>query len=185
MSRVLLCILVLVCTDAFAQADRDWLYDKQRDTSSDLEYAARRTPRSQNTKEDKTVSIDTKLLVERLIQQPKLEATELACFAEVSISYAQMDDKIEVDAQIDNQECSSSYGKYTIRVRTSDETGETTTVNHEQAWQLENASQKQIVHVYDMNGDSELLSARIQGKAGDFCRCAAEKQDPENSDGEG
>ena len=142
----------------------DWINDKQRSLKNKADS------------EERTKSIDTKTTFEKTFKMPDQNISEKACYAEISVIYTQRNDKVEVEAGISNDECDSSYGNYIVRLKTADEAGQRKTVNHEESWKLENASHKEVVHLYDMDGDVELISARVHGNARDFCKCGNQQQ---------
>ena len=180
MNRIFLCVLVVMFSNSYAQTSKDWVYDKQREKGTSTKYSARRTPTPEPKREEQSIDELKNILVERYISQPDLELSELACDAEISIEYTQMDDKVQVDTHISNQQCPSSHGRYTIRVRIRDKFGETHTSNHTEIWRLENSSQSVMGLLYDIGSDVELLSTRVHGSAQDFCTC--DTQEVENID---
>lgn len=173
MSRIIFCVLIMMCTNSFAQTSRDWLLERQRETGTSKEYTARRTAPPEQKREGQSIGELEKILVEAFITPPDQTLNEATCDAEISIEYAQMDDKVEVDAYISNQQCNSSHGQYTIRVSTRDKYGEKHLSNYEESWRLDSASKTQMTLVYDIGTNIELLSARIRGNAKDFCTCVA------------
>lgn len=173
MNRFIFCILIMMCTNSFAQTSRDWLLERQRETGTNKEYAARRTAPPEQKREGQSIDELEKILVEVFITPPDQALNEGGCDAEISIEYAQMDDKVEVDAYISNQQCNSSHGQYAIRVSTRDKYGEKHLSNYEESWRLDNASETEMTLVYEIGSDVELLSARIRGNTKDFCTCVA------------
>ena len=168
MLRILLWLIVFISTDVIAQSNMDWISDKQRNREYEIKA------------EENELTIDTNNPFEKTMSLPDQPVTDLLCDADVSISYSQMGDRVRVDAQVINEQCAASYGKYNVRVKTRDEDGETNMASHEESWSLDDASQLEATHYYDMNGDVELVWARIHAKPKDFCTCRNLSQAPEN-----
>ena len=167
MYKVILCVFVLTSTELLAQSNMDWITDKQRERQYEVDA------------EESAITVDINTPFEKTLAQPDLDVREVACEAEVSIWYSQMDDKVRVDTQVTNQQCSTSYGKYTVRVKTRDAAGETTTTNHVESWSLNKQSETKAAHIYDIKGDSELVSAKVHAKQKDFCTCRAKNPESE------
>ena len=98
-------------------------------------------------------------------------AGDVACEVEISTSYFQAGDEVKVEAQIDNKQCGPSNGKYTVKVRTRDEAGESHTSKHQEVWSRDDQDSIVMKHIYSMNGDAELISARVQMPSKDYCTC--------------
>ena len=162
MKRILPLFFTLICVESIAQIGKDWGDDKQGRLNESIE--ANR-------------SIDINTTFEKTIKPPTLNPSEKACYAEISVQYDQRNDKVQIEAEISNEECNSSYGNYIVRIKTADDAGKTTSVDYNESWSLENAHQKKIEHTYSMGGDVELISARIRGSVGDFCKCGIQNHD--------
>ena len=98
-------------------------------------------------------------------------AGDEVCEVEIATSYFQSGDKVEVEAQIENYQCGASNGKYTVRVKTQDEAGETYSEKHDEVWSRNDNEPVLARHVYALGKGSELLSARVRMPSKDYCTC--------------
>ncbi len=92
------------------------------------------------------------------------------CQAQVSISYAQLHDRIRVDATVENDGCAASSGDYTVRVRTIDD-GEARTRTFAESWARQDAAPVKTRRYYDMDGDQKLVWAQVGTSRKTNCRC--------------
>jgi hypothetical protein len=93
------------------------------------------------------------------------------CEVEVASSYSQMGDFVEVETIVENNQCGPSNGKYIVNVRTQDKAGNINLSKYEEVWSRADAESVQLEHRYSMNGDAELVSARIRMPSRDYCSC--------------
>ena len=96
------------------------------------------------------------------------------CEAQVSISYLQLNDKIRVDAVVENDDCAASEGIYTVKTRTLSATGERRVREFEESWRREDAATVEQRHVYDMAGDDRLSRATVSTSRKTLCQCLEE-----------
>ncbi len=102
--------------------------------------------------------------------QPKMFEPE--CQADLSISYAQMYDKVRVDTTIRQDGCPASSGEYRIRMRTRAEDGEVNNHEFHESWSREEPGTLEFRKDYPMGPDPDLIWARIQTSHNSNCRCA-------------
>ena len=157
MHQILFILLMFIANDVLAQNNIDWLHDKQRKKSKEKVF----TPR---------INIKTELV----IKAPE-EEKNLACKAEVSLLYSQIDTIIEVESEITNEDCGASYGKYKLRIKTRSEASETTTTTHNETWSREDSNTVKLLKEYDMNGDVDLVSVRVHASFEGLCTCKEEE----------
>ena len=93
------------------------------------------------------------------------------CQADLSISYAQMYDKVRIDTTIRHDGCPASSGDYRIRMRTRAEDGEINTHEFHESWSREVAETIEIRKDYPMGADPDLVWARVQTSHASNCRC--------------
>ena len=153
MFRVLIILLMFSSTSAFGQSSMDWINDKQR-----------------GTKKEKILTPGINIETELIIKAPE-EEKSLVCTGEVSLLYSQLDTIVEVETEINNEDCGASFGNYTLRIKTRNEAGETTTTNHTESWSRENSNPVSLVKNYSMNGDVDLASVRVRASFNDLCTC--------------
>ena len=103
--------------------------------------------------------------------QPKTFQPE--CQADLSISYAQMYDKVRIDTTIRQDGCPASNGDYRIRLRTRAEDGAINNHEFQESWSRAEAGTIEIRKDYPMGPDPDLVWARIQTTHASNCRCAA------------
>ena len=101
--------------------------------------------------------------------QPKTFQPE--CQADLSISYAQMYDKVRIDTTIRNDGCPASSGDYRIRLRTRAEDGAINNHEFHESWSREAAGTIEVRKDYPMGPDPDLVWARIQTTHASNCRC--------------
>ena len=104
--------------------------------------------------------------------QPTLPAPD--CHAELSISYAQMHERIGVDLTVANDDCAASAGDYTLKVRSSNADGEYRTRTFEERWTRHDAEPVELRRYYPMDGDTTLRWVRVNSSRKTNCRCLAE-----------
>ena len=127
----------------------------------------------------KDVLFDTKkkgklrrgLEIDRTISVPAPQLEQPDCQPELSISYQQMNDRVRVDTTVVNRQCGASSGEYTIRVRSRAETGEIHTRDFPERWSRTDAEDFQTTAFYSMEGDLNLLWARVMASRTDLCSC--------------
>ena len=93
------------------------------------------------------------------------------CDADLSITYTQMNDRVRVIRDVANDDCPSSDGKYTLRIRTLGEDGEAQTRTFEESWVLDNQARDRERKFYSMDGDVKLIWARIKTSRKTRCVC--------------
>ena len=96
------------------------------------------------------------------------------CHAEVSISYAQMHERISVDLTVANDDCAASAGDYTLKVRTSNAGGEYRTRTFAERWTRHDAEPIDERLYYPMDGDTTLRWVRVSTTRKTNCRCLNE-----------
>ncbi len=93
------------------------------------------------------------------------------CDADLSISYTQMNDRVRIRRQVANDNCPSSDGVYTLRIRTLSEDGEARTRTFEESWVLDNQTKDKSEKFYSMDGDVRLIWARVKTSRKTRCVC--------------
>ena len=102
--------------------------------------------------------------------QPRMFEAE--CQADLSISYAQMYDKVRIDTTIRQDGCPASNGEYRIRMRTRAEDGAVNNHEFHESWSREEPGTLEFRKDYPMGEDPDLIWARIQTSHTSNCRCA-------------
>ena len=154
MRRIIIILLMINSNSLLAQSSLDWIHDKQRGSE----------------KEEIVLVPAINAKTELVVEAPE-EETSKACLAQVLISYSQLDTTIKVETEIINSDCGASFGKYSLRIRTRNEAGETTTTNHTESWNREDTNAVNLVKNYSMNGDVDLASVRVRAAFNDLCTC--------------
>ncbi len=98
------------------------------------------------------------------------------CRASVQLRFTQSDDQARVDATINNEDCTASIGKYELRLRITDATGERHTLRFSEDWSREDALPIQTLNFYDIGHDVVLTSIRLKAAT---CECANKSALPE------
>lgn len=98
----------------------------------------------------------------------------LACNANISISYTQMNERIRVKTSIDHEDCAASSGEYRLRIRTRDEALELHTVEISKSWAREKNAVIELTEYYDIGADVDLVSLRIKQSPKKGCTCKDE-----------
>ena len=93
------------------------------------------------------------------------------CDADLSISYTQMNDRVRIRREVANDDCPSSEGIYTLRIRTLGEDGEARTRTFEESWVLDNQTKDKSQEFYSMDGDVRLIWARVKTSRKTRCVC--------------
>ena len=102
--------------------------------------------------------------------QPRMFEAE--CQADLSISYAQMYDKVRIDTTIRQDGCPASNGEYRIRMRTRAEDGAVNNHEFHESWSRDEPGTLEFRKDYPMGEDPDLIWARIQTSHTSNCRCA-------------
>ncbi len=96
---------------------------------------------------------------------------ENACQAELGIAYTQMYDKVRVRTTVKNIDCADATGDYTIRIRTLNEAGEVRMRSFEESWAHAGEWPLVITEHYAMDGDTDLVWARVNTNPRTLCLC--------------
>jgi hypothetical protein len=110
-------------------------------------------------------------------QSPHFDPT--ACIARYTVAYAQMYDKVRVKTKITNEDCAESSGRYTLRLRTVDEQGETQTRTIVEDWQRDSAKPLEQTRYYPMDGNSDLIWVKVKSNRKTSCVCATNRPEPQ------
>ena len=157
MCRIIIIVLMINSNSVLAQSSLDWIHDKQRG----------------GEKEEIVLVPAISAKTELVVKAPEEEKSK-ACIAQVSLSYSQLDTVIKVETEIINSDCGASFGKYSLRIRTRNEAGETSTTNYTEPWSREDRNAVNLVKNYNMNGDVDLASVRVRTSFKDLCTCRIE-----------
>jgi len=113
------------------------------------------------------------LEIEKRLVLPAQQSAQAAnqCEAEFEISYYQANDRIKVEALIDNKTCAASHGEFLIRIKAVDEAGEMKTQSFPETWARSDESAVQVRREYPMNGAARLIWARINADSNTACAC--------------
>lgn len=138
--------------------------------ANEQESGARFTMRRQGVK-------GTTKVLATLTLKPTLPEPD--CRAELSISYAQMHERIGVDLTVANDDCAASTGDYTLKVRTSNADGEYRTRTFSERWLRHDAEPVDERRYYSMDGDTTLRWVRVNSSRKNNCRCLTDAPAPE------
>lgn len=105
---------------------------------------------------------------------PIVTAELKTCAINIVTDYWQEDDQIKVETVLENTQCGPSKGMYVVRVRTSNDDGDSNTTKYQEPWSRDNSEAVRSTHTYSMNGDTELIRVRIQPPFNGACMCAGE-----------
>ncbi|MGK0373838.1 MAG: hypothetical protein ACJA2E_000306 [Arenicella sp.] len=94
------------------------------------------------------------------------------CAINIVTDYWQEDDQIKVETVLENTQCGPSKGMYVVRVRTSNDDGDSNTIKYQEPWSRDNSEAVRSTHTYSMKGDTELIRVRIQPPFHGACICA-------------
>ncbi len=95
-----------------------------------------------------------------------------ACEAEISISYAQRNDKVKVESEIRNDTCAASHGEYVVRMHTLNMQGESKTTAFPAQWSRLDAAPLHRTNYYPMGDGKDLLWVRVKSNRKTRCFCA-------------
>ena len=107
----------------------------------------------------------TMKLPPQLIEQPN------SCDADLSISSTQMNDRIRIRAKIVNKDCAASSGKYTLRILTMNEEGETHLRQFPESWSRQNDAPIELTRYFGMESDVDLIWVRVRTSSKTACTC--------------
>jgi hypothetical protein len=107
-----------------------------------------------------------------------------ACEVNIVTDYWQEGDLIKVETLVENTQCGSSKGRYTVNVRTRNDAGDSNTSKYQEQWSRNDNGAIRAVHTYSMNGHKELIRVRIQPPFNGACLCTGDINDasPELTD---
>ena len=101
---------------------------------------------------------------------PQQRVSDL-CDANLSISYTQMNDRVRIVREVSNDDCPSSEGVYTLRIRTMGDGGNARTRTFEESWLLDGQAEEKAQKYYSMDGDTRLIWAKIKTSRKTRCIC--------------
>ena len=162
----MLCVCLGVTIAAIASAEPPAVYDCTSFRLKDSCKPSLDTRRVEQGLKGEQPTITTTVTLPGVVLEP-----ENACLAAVSISYAQMYDKIRVDAIVENEDCASSAGEYVIRARTVSDAGEAETREFVETWAREDAVTVEQRHEYPMDGNATLSWVTVKTRAKSACSC--------------
>ena len=116
---------------------------------------------------------------EKTVKVPTTTQDKAACEANVSLQYWQQNDIVKVTATIEEAECASSSGSYTVILRTASDDGEKHTQRHTETWSRSNDEPIEKFHKYSMNGAVDLLRVRLKLPSNGACFCQRSSVDDE------
>ncbi|MEM7017616.1 MAG: hypothetical protein AAF512_09815 [Pseudomonadota bacterium] len=106
----------------------------------------------------------------RLTTEPP-PAQANTCDAKFSVSYAQMNEEIAVDADISNISCGASHGVFTVHIRTKNAASELLDRTFEQPWSRTNDKPILTTYYYPMADGIDLVWVRISSDRKTACIC--------------
>lgn len=99
-----------------------------------------------------------------------------SCRATVRLRFTQRDDQASVRSEIENEDCAASRGKYELRLRIKDASGERHTLSFSEDWSRENALPIETHKFYDIGDNVDLASIRLKASS---CECTDKPAAPE------
>ena len=108
---------------------------------SNTTHGARGTFKETVLGEEKVAKAAKGIEVKTKVTLPQQGVTGL-CDADLSISYTQMNDRVRIVRNVANEDCPSTDGIYTLRIRTLGDDGEARTRTFEESWVLEDQKNK-------------------------------------------
>lgn len=142
----------LLCTPASAASERSFkktVFEGEKEESLELGGEIRH---------------EYKLELKSTLPQPE-------CWADVSISYVPMYDKVRVETTVEHDGCTTSSGDYTLRVRTRGGDGELTTQDIDESWRRTDAGRVESTKIYPLDPERELVWVRVRTERKTNCRC--------------
>ena len=136
----------------------------------DTTHGARGTFKETVLGEEKVAKAAEGIEVKTKITLPQQGTTGL-CDADLSISYTQMNDRVRIVRNVANEDCPSSDGIYTLRIRTLGDDGEARTRTFEASWVLEDQNSDRREDYYSMDGDTRLIWAKVKTSRKTRCVC--------------
>lgn len=156
MKFIFLSLSLIICTQSLAQVPvQGRIETKQQETE-------------QNT--EKTVLIKS-TAYEKTFTAPPIVSEELACEIEISSDYWQLGDRAKLEALIETDQCAAAQGEYTVRVKTRNDNGDARTRKFQETWSRADNVPVTVKHVYDMDGDAELVNIRVHMSLDTACTC--------------
>lgn len=165
--------LLLHCP--FVVADPVVHGDTPVDVCDSLRLADRCKPAAGSVEDNgRQVTIEAKRVeVTRTIDLPpqQMQGRSDVCDARFSVSYFQADSQIKVDTQVQNETCGASHGDYALRIRTTNQSGESVTRSFSETWsRIDNVDVQAKKH-YPMEGGKKLLWVRVHSNRKTGCTC--------------
>ena len=137
---------------------------------SNTTHGARGTFKETVLGEEKVAKAAKGIEVKTKVTLPQQGVTGL-CDADLSISYTQMNDRVRIVRNVVNEDCPSSDGIYTLRIRTLGDDGEARTRTFEESWVLEDQKKDRTEKYYSMDGDTRLIWAKVKTSRKTRCVC--------------
>ena len=137
---------------------------------SNTTHGARGTFKETVLGEEKVAKAAKGIEVKTKVTLPQQGLTGL-CDADLSISYTQMNDRVRIVRNVANEDCPSSDGIYTLRIRTLGDNGEARTRTFEESWVLEDQKKDRTEKYYSMDGDTRLIWAKVKTSRKTRCVC--------------
>ena len=137
---------------------------------SNTTHGARGTFKETVLGEEKVAKAAKGIEVKTKVTLPQQGVTGL-CDASLSISYTQMNDRVRIVRSVVNEDCPSSDGIYTLRIRTLGDDGEARTRTFEESWVLEDQKKDRTEKYYSMDGDTRLIWAKVKTSRKTRCVC--------------
>ena len=137
---------------------------------SNTTHGARGTFKETVLGEEKVAKAAKGIEVKTKVTLPQQGVTGL-CDADLSISYTQMNDRVRIVRSLVNEDCPSSDGIYTLRIRTLGDDGEARTRTFEESWVLEDEKKDRTEEYYSMDGDTRLICAKVKTSRKTRCVC--------------
>ncbi|MEC8868292.1 MAG: hypothetical protein VYC86_05690 [Pseudomonadota bacterium] len=135
-------------------------------------HGARGTFKETVLGEEKIAKVAKGIEVTTKVTLPQQKISNL-CDADLSISYTQMNDRVRIVQEVSNEDCPTSEGIYTLRIRTLGESGEARTRTFEENWVLDKQTTGKTQKFYSMDGDTRLIWAKIKTSRKTRCICGA------------
>ena len=85
------------------------------------------------------------------------------CNARLTNTYLQLNQRARVNTTIENSDCPKSSGKYTVRLRITDDRGEPRVIEHTETWTSDNGAPYETQLIYDIGENVELQKVTTMG----------------------
>lgn len=157
-------VLLLLCAVSICSAQSQWgrSYDKPKDKDEEPDTRVHTTEIPYST----------------TMPMKDLSVGDNKCQASVLLNYAQYNDRVKVESEIENTDCAASHGQFTMVVKSFDDNGEQYTDKYVEKWQREDSQSAINKHEYPLRENTQIKRVYTRTGFNDFCTClAAESED--------